>query len=214
MNLSEKETSDLLKKIFTPILLVLGIFGNLLSILIFSKATMKKHTTFKYLLLLSIVDICCLLSGCGDIFLGVYFEVTLRDFNEFSCKLHSFMVIFFTHSSSMLLVCMSVDRVVVIKMKLGTKFSNPKMATKIFFIILALIAILNLHFLLFTHLITSEFIVNQNENATNTSIVSPHLISNVSFPNHTNFNHSVRQKVCYGYAKTLYFEYLSTIFPW
>ncbi|CAF0735386.1 unnamed protein product [Brachionus calyciflorus] len=163
--MSEKEVSDLLKKIFTPVLLGLGILGNVISIIIFSKASLIKHTTFKYLLLLSILDLCVLISGCGSIFLEVYFDLNVRHLNNFSCKLHSFMVIFFTHSSSMLLVCMSVDRVLVIKMKKGSKISNPKMASRVFWFLLIFIGILNIHFLLFNQLISSEKLPNDNDSS-------------------------------------------------
>ncbi|RNA10738.1 FMRFamide receptor-like [Brachionus plicatilis] len=156
MSLSEKEVSDLLKKLFTPTLLGLGLIGNLISIIIFSKASLIKHTTFKYLLLLSVLDLCVLITGCGSIFLEVFFGFNIRLINDYTCKIHSFMVIFFTHSSSMLLVCMSVDRVLVIKMKKGSKISNPKIASKVFWLLLLIIAVLNIHFLLFNHLITNE----------------------------------------------------------
>lgn len=156
MIMSEKEVSDVLKKLFTPTLLGLGLIGNLISIIIFSKASLIKHTTFKYLLLLSILDLCVLVTGCGSIFLEVFFGLNIRLINDYTCKIHSFMVIFFTHSSSMLLVCMSVDRVLVIKMKKGSKISNPKMASRIFCFLLLIIGVLNIHFLLFNHLITNE----------------------------------------------------------
>ena len=154
--MSEKEVSDLLKKLFTPALLGLGLIGNLISIIIFSKASLIKHTTFKYLFLLSILDLCVLITGCGSIFLEVFFGFNIRLINDYTCKIHSFMVIFFTHSSSMLLVCMSVDRVLVIKMKKGSKISNPKIASRIFWFLLLIIGVLNIHFLLFNHLITNE----------------------------------------------------------
>lgn len=156
MRMEEKEVSDLLKKFLTPILLGLGIIGNLMSIIIFSKASLIKHTTFKYLLLLSVLDLCVLITGCGSIFLEVFFGFNIRLINDYTCKIHSFMVIFFTHSSSMLLVCMSVDRVLVINMKKGSKISNPKIASKVFWFLLLIIAVLNIHFLLFNHLITNE----------------------------------------------------------
>jgi len=53
MNLTQNsnETSDLLKKIFTPLLLCMGTFGNLISIKIFCQPNMKKYTTFRMILL-------------------------------------------------------------------------------------------------------------------------------------------------------------------
>ena len=84
--LKDKQASDLIKKIFTPILLCLGLYGNTMSMVIFNKDSMKKHSTFRYLTLLSILDLCVLYTGCGQILLDVYFEIDIRSLNELSCK--------------------------------------------------------------------------------------------------------------------------------
>ena len=97
------EASDLLNKIFTPLLLCLGTFGNIISIKIFCKNSMKKYTTFRYLTLLSVIDLCTLYTGCGQIFLNVFFGIDVRSINHFTCKIQSFLVYFFTHFSSVLL---------------------------------------------------------------------------------------------------------------
>lgn len=107
---SEKETSDLIKKLVTPFLLVLGLTGNTISIIIFSCKSMKNYTTFRFLTLISILDICCLYTGCTQIMISVYYGIDFRLLNEVSCKIQSFLVYFFTHFSSMLLAAMSIDR--------------------------------------------------------------------------------------------------------
>jgi hypothetical protein len=61
----EKEYSDKLKRIFTPILLSFGFFGNLISIIIFTRPSMVKQTTFRFLTYLSILDLCSLFTGYG-----------------------------------------------------------------------------------------------------------------------------------------------------
>lgn len=74
------------------------------------------------------------------------------------------MVIFFTHSSSMIMLIMSVDRAIAISVVLrrnqimnSTNKSNANKShsnmNMIVFGIFALITLLNFHFLLFTHLI-------------------------------------------------------------
>lgn len=131
MSTDDKNASDLIKKIFTPILLCLGLVGNVISIVIFSRESMKKYTTFRYLTLLSILDLCVLYTGCGQILLDVYFRIDIRLINEFTCKMHSFLVYFFTHCSSMLLASMSIDRTIAISIKKGKTFSTPKTAHKV-----------------------------------------------------------------------------------
>jgi hypothetical protein len=108
---SEKSLCDTLKKILTPILLLLGIVGNLISMRIFStNRSMRRQTTFRYLKYLSILDLLVLVFGYGHTFVQVYLSVDVRLMSNAMCKGHSFLVYLFSHSSSLILVCMSVDR--------------------------------------------------------------------------------------------------------
>ena len=59
----DKYASDLIKKIFTPVLLCTGLVGNIISIIIFSRDSLRKYTTFRYLTLLSVLDLCVLYTG-------------------------------------------------------------------------------------------------------------------------------------------------------
>jgi hypothetical protein len=111
----EKELCDLLKRILAPILLVLGITGNLVSIYIFStNKSMRRQITFRYLIYLSILDLLVLSFGYGHTAILVFTNVDVRLVNNFFCKAHSFLVYFFSQSSSLVLVCMSVDRTISI----------------------------------------------------------------------------------------------------
>ena len=154
---SEREVSDLLKKIFMPSLLILGLIGNGLSIVIFSQPSMRKYTTFRYLTFISILDLGSLYTGCGPMVLQVYFDLDIRVINQVTCKMTSFIVYFFTHSSSMLLALMSVDRTIAITIQIGKILSTPKTATKLFIAIVILIALLNAHFLIFPTLVDIEY---------------------------------------------------------
>ena len=95
----EKELCDLLKRILAPILLVLGITGNLISIYIFStNKNMRRQITFRYLIYLSILDLLVLIFGYGHTAILVYTNVDVRLVNNFLCKAHSFLVYFFSQS--------------------------------------------------------------------------------------------------------------------
>ena len=111
----EKELCDLLKRILSPILLVLGITGNLMSIYIFStNPSMRSKVPFRYLIYLSILDLLVLVFGYGHTAILVYTNVDIRLVNNAMCKAHSFFVYLFSQSSSLVLVCMSVDRTLCI----------------------------------------------------------------------------------------------------
>jgi hypothetical protein len=111
----EKELCDLLKRILAPILLVLGTLGNLISIFIFStNKSMRRQITFRYMINLSIFDLLVLSFGYGHTAILVYTNVDVRLLNNAMCKAHTFLVHFFSQSSSLVLVCMSVDRTISI----------------------------------------------------------------------------------------------------
>jgi hypothetical protein len=128
----------------------------------------------------------------------VYFEFDLRLMNEFSCKLHSFLVYLFTQSSSMILIFMSVDRAIKVATKHGNNLSSPKIANIIFFIIILIIGLINSHFLIFARLISfnDTFIIESGDfqmiNQTETQIV----------------------QACYGDPSSIYYDYLVHFFPW
>jgi hypothetical protein len=207
--------SDLLNEVFLPLLLILGLMGNLLSILVFSRESMRKNTTFRYLLLLSVIDMCTLLTGCGDKLLMVYTGVNVRLLSEFVCKAHSFLVYFFTQSSSLLLACMSVDRALVITVKMSKKLSTVSMANKVFFGILGLVTLINLHFLVFAHIVAFEQPVAPNllSGDNNTLYLFNQTAEDADSTNTTN-DTFILQKYCYATYNTTYFMYLQSYSPW
>lgn len=216
---SEKEASDMLKKIFTPFLLVMGLIGNLLSIAIFSKPHMRKQTTFRYLTYLSVFDLSTLLTGYGQTFFQVYFDLDIRLINEFSCKFHSFLVYFFSQSSSMILICMSIDRTIVIATKYGKKMSTIEITKKFLMFIIASNIIINLHFILFARIIEIPYyLLSSNETYFSNETLSTFNSSNIEtdmYMNQTASNGTMTfYKACYGSANSLYFMYLVEFFPW
>lgn len=131
----------------------------------------------------------------------VYFEFDLRLMNEFSCKIHSFLVYLFTQSSSMILIFMSVDRAIKVTTKHGNKLSSPKIANIVFLIIILIIGLINSHFLFFARLISfSDDTV---------------MINNDSYFFHGN-NQTELQiiQACYGDPSSIYYDYLVHFFPW
>lgn len=211
----EKELSDTLKRIFTPLLLTLGLIGNLISILIFLKPSMRRHTTFRYLTFLSVFDLFALLTGYGQIFFIVYFKVDLRLISTLTCKIHSFLVYFFTHSSAIVLALMSIDRALVITTQSDSvsKLSTPQLVNKFILIAALLVALVNSHFLLFTQLIEFPLL---GDNSTNASLLLNDSYStfNSAHPNQSAQNDMLFHKLCYAHSESNYFFFLTDYFPW
>jgi hypothetical protein len=133
----------------------------------------------------------------------VYFEVDLRLMNELSCKIHSFLVYFFTQSSSMILIFMSVDRAIKVTTKHGNKISSPKIANVIFLIIILIIGLINSHFLFYARLISfnDTVLINIDDN-------DSYFFQII---NQTEINFV---RICYGNPSSIYYDYLVHFFPW
>lgn len=102
---------NMFMQIFSPILLVIGIIGNLSNYYVFNKMFMKTYSTFRFLLYLSIIDLFVLIIGTPHLIFYYYIDKDFRNESNFMCSIHSFLTIFFSHLSSNVLAAVSVDRV-------------------------------------------------------------------------------------------------------
>jgi hypothetical protein len=148
----------------------------------------------------------------------VYFNVDIRLLSEFSCKMHSFLVYFFTQSSSMISMFMSIDRAIVIadlNNKKKKSLSSPANANKLFLIILFSIGLINSHFIIYTHLVVfGELDKFEIANSTTPTLnASSDLLQNSSLLSSSNVSHKM-VKTCYAEPGTWYFLYLANFFPW
>jgi hypothetical protein len=150
-------------------LLIVGTFGNIVSYIIFSYGTLRKSSTFRYLALLSLMDLLVLYSGLLDLFLTIEYGGTfsLRNLNSVSCRLHTFITYWSQHSSSWILSFISVDRAIATNfIKFARKFCTPRTADYVVGIILLLTALLNCHELIFLRLQDSHPIEYRHDHTT------------------------------------------------
>lgn len=96
------------------VLIVVGVIGNLINILVFSRRHMRKVSTFRFLLYLAITDMLVLLVCSTDALSKFGFQWEIRAQSTFSCRLHTFLTYLLTHSSSTILMVVSVDRALVV----------------------------------------------------------------------------------------------------
>ena len=99
----------------------------------------------------------------------------------------------------MILAVMSVDRTVSIISRRAKKLSTPKSALNTFYLIGFLMILINLHFILFTELVDYEMPSNNFDIFNNNKTIS---------------NKTVTLKFCYAPSNSIYFIYVSQIFPW
>ena len=128
----------MIMKITSPVMLAIGICGNLANLYAFTRNSMTQYSTFRFLAYLSISDILVLLIGKSHIIFMSFSNHDFRDHSNVVCSMHSFLTIFSTHLSTNLLAAVSVDRVFSmnkikqnkkqIKMSYVKKSTKPKTA--------------------------------------------------------------------------------------
>ena len=95
------------------IIISVGIFGNMLNLLIFSRKNMRQVSTFRFLLYISVSDLLVLLIGATQFLINAVFHFDMRSTSPVVCKLHTFLTYFFTHTSSVLLMVLSIERALI-----------------------------------------------------------------------------------------------------
>ena len=107
-------------KLITSLLITIiciGTIGNILNIVIFSKKNMRQTSTFRFLLYLSVSDLLVLLFCATDALARFGFQFEIRSNHFTLCKIHTFLTYFLTHSSSIILMVISIDRALVVNNK-------------------------------------------------------------------------------------------------
>jgi hypothetical protein len=146
----------------SPILLLLGGLGNPLCILILLRKNYH-NPTIVYLCLLAAFDCLVLFTGLLRQYLKDAFQIDIRNYNSFSCKIHVFLTYTFMQISSYILVAVALNRFTIVfnrticcKQKTiskNTTNSKAKSSLKSVYIIFALICVLvslmNFHFLIY-----------------------------------------------------------------
>ena len=98
----------MLKYLFLSIVAI-GIIGNSINIVIYSRNKIRKVLTFRFLLCLSITDLVILLF-CGiETGIEYKFDINLRNISSVACKFGSFLVYFLTQSRNFLSMAITLE---------------------------------------------------------------------------------------------------------
>jgi len=90
-------------------IIIIGLTGNLLNILVYSKANVRKSLTFQLLLSLSITDF-IILFLCGfETSIEYQFEIDLRAYSLIACKLDTFLAYFITQTRNFLSMAITIE---------------------------------------------------------------------------------------------------------
>lgn len=95
-------------------IIVIGVVGNLINIVIFGKRRMKKVSTFRFLLYLSIFDLLIIMVCASEALLQFEYLVEIRRISPLLCVIHTFLTYFLIHCSNLTLMSLSIERSLVI----------------------------------------------------------------------------------------------------
>ena len=111
---AELRMGVLTAKIIYPVLLAVGTVGNVLSMIVFTRKTMKHSTTSIYLLALSIADLTVLYVCLTREWIVYAFNYDVRTANQWTCKLHYWLYYVTSVSSVWILTMVTIVRMMTI----------------------------------------------------------------------------------------------------
>jgi hypothetical protein len=162
------------------IVILIGVCGNVMNFIVFGQKSMRKLTTFYCLLYLSAIDLLVLCVCSTNALLTYGFEIEIKNYHNWMCRFYSFSKNFLHHMSSVILMFVNIERVIVlsglkqeknllisnivkpfktsknvmIKFKLNINLLDSKRVEKIIAIISITLAVFNIHYLFFSNLNT------------------------------------------------------------
>ena len=159
----ECHVAGTLWKIFAPLLLVVGVIGNVVSIAVLSRQRMRHTTTSVYLRLLAVFDTVVLLVFLPRKLVYFHSSVDIKDLSVFACKFVSFLTPTSTTVSWCLLTVLTIERLILIRYPVWTKkHCTRKSALIVSAILVSVIVAVNFHSILFQNLRWKEVISTAN----------------------------------------------------
>ena len=132
----------------SPVLVILGTFGNIFSFIILRRKAMTRQSTYLYLAMLSITDTLVLYVGLFRTWLGELMGTDIRDENDPLCKLTVMFLYSTSDYSVWLIIAVTVERYIVVCAPLhASSLCNNSRARRVIIAIFILIFGVNLHFL-------------------------------------------------------------------
>lgn len=128
-----------------PIVYVVGVFGHLMSFLILPYFA-KKEYSYVYLLFLSIFDLLVLNVGLLIRWLHEILGVNILSFNDYTCKMLTFLGLLFSDTSVWLLVAVTMERFIILYHPFrATLICTVRRSLMIIFFLVIIIALVNIH---------------------------------------------------------------------
>ena len=168
----ECHLSVTLWKIFAPLFVIIGVPGNIVSLVVLSRRPMRQTTTSVYFRLLAIIDTAVLLITIPRKITFYYSSLRLRSLNIFTCKFYSFLTPALTTLSWTFLPVITIDRYIQIRYPIWAKtHSTSRSALTIFAVMTLTVFTLNFHTVLFLTVPRTEVTVSNNYTNTTFEVI-------------------------------------------
>lgn len=137
-------------KIICPFLFIIGMTGNIVSILILLKKKNRVTATALFLTVLSISDIVIILTSIVTVWVRLIWNYYIRNIHSVFCKLHVFLTYFSVQFSSWILVLITLERILCVFIPHKVKQFLGREKGLVFIAIQAMVLLLVNGHLLFT----------------------------------------------------------------
>ncbi|XP_060578208.1 uncharacterized protein LOC132735284 [Ruditapes philippinarum] len=155
MNETEKDLEDFIQYnignflwiYVSPILIILGTFGNVMSICVLLRPKFRFSTAMFYLTCLSFGDLFTLYTGLLRYWIIKAFDVDVRSFSNASCKIHAFLVYLSLDFTVWVLVTVTIDRFLSVFVPFKARIlCTLKRSGLVIAVIIFLLVVKNMHF--------------------------------------------------------------------
>ncbi|XP_067681288.1 mu-type opioid receptor-like [Haliotis asinina] len=146
--LPQEATANLMWQIVSPILLIFGTVGNILSMIVLTRQAMRKSSMSIYLTCLAVADLLALYSGLLRQWIIYTFQIDLRELHPLVCKIYTWMLYVSLDLSAWILVSVTVERAVSVWLPHKVKVICTKKVLMVNILVLVIILMsVNGHFL-------------------------------------------------------------------
>jgi hypothetical protein len=146
--------------------IIFGTVGNLISLIVLCMPKMRRHSTFTYLIFLSMCDTFVLYFGLLRDYLVSKYKYEIR--GDLVCKLHVFLFYFVLHMASWLLVAVNIDRLIAVTfLSLSKKWCTPQVAMLVSLFLAISLAVINIHLIFFIDSDLEKSFINEITNSNN-----------------------------------------------
>ena len=170
--------TDTVLIVYPWIMMLLGTFSNLVSLIVLTRPKLRKSSTFFYLSCLCIIDLTLLYTFCFNFIFYYQFDIDLQLKHVIICKLYSFLIYFLPQLSAWTCAAVSLDRVIGVIFSVrgkyaaaAKKWNTPNKALKIIVVIFFFLFLLNVQFFFYPN--EYEFVQNELVKDVNIIYCSP-----------------------------------------